>query len=80
MFLRDGMWIKVGSSVAIYRIALTADKGPVEEIHYVDAEGLTTSVQAMTGAEKSRTKQAGLLDIPEPRRPDPEFAAALGYI
>lgn len=71
--VRPGMWVKVGERVGI--VAELQEAAAV--VHIVDEKGETVQHQFVAyGA----IVQAGLEDIPAPRRPSEEIAAKFGYV
>lgn len=85
--LRRGMWVVQGRTVGIL-IGLSAGAAQVQ---LVEADGTNRmTLQAQPNGEQllvphiltlpvEGLKQAGLEDIPEPRRPPPGIAARFGY-
>jgi hypothetical protein len=70
--LRQGMWVRFNDKIGI----LDKIQNGGCEVHLTNDAGETEFV-VLAGA--NQLQQATLNDIPEPRRPSPEFGASLGY-
>lgn len=71
--LRRGMWVVFGGNTGIL---VRAKELGIGEVHLVNAAGETVEV---VDAPLDSLRQARWDEIPEPRRPEREMAAAMGY-
>ena len=71
--INTGMWVLTGDK----QVGILTAIGDVAGVDLVGADGVTTLAVQMPFVS---LRQAKLEDIPESRRPAPDFAVQLGYV